>query len=170
MLLALLAAPICACAQSVPDPATVRIDLKHILEGRINSRGNLVGMHHAPSAPETMTHEGRRLRLIIEHTSPGGADDVRTARVYLVDPETDRVRLEKFSTLFPDTWDRKQIETAIREAYTDAVEHRSVDREGRWQGRTRGGVRIDGYLSYDGAFIASAFPVYVKPRDAREDR
>jgi hypothetical protein len=148
-----------------PDPAGVRIDLRHILEGRVNGRGALVGLHHQPSAPKFMNARGRRCRVAFEPTSPGGPDAVRTARVQLRDPDSDRVVLDKFSTLFPDSWDRRRIERSIREAYADALGRNRLDDDGRWEGRARDGTRIDGFLSYDGTFIASAFPVYSRPRD-----
>lgn len=166
--LALLALAAAARPQALhPDPARVRIDMRHILEGRVNGRGALVGLHHEPSAPRTIHVRGIACRVRFEPSSPGGPDDVRTARVRLRDPATDRVLLEKFSTLYPDSWDRRRIERAIREAYADALRRNRIDDDGRWEGRTRDGVRIDGFLSYDGTFIASAFPVYVRPRDQR---
>lgn len=165
--------PAAAEAQRAPAKARERpipIDLEHILEGRINGRGQLVGVHHAPSAPKTMRVEGRACTLEIEWTSPGTEQDVRTARVRLRDPDSDRVVLEKFSTLYPSAWTARQIEAAIREAYADAKAGGKVEDSGRWQGRTRSGVRIDGYLSYDGDEIATAFPVYSPPRNARRSR
>jgi hypothetical protein len=117
-----------------------------------------------------MRVEGRECRLEIEWTSPGTEQDVRTARVRLRDPGTREVVLEKFSTLYPSAWGRQEIETAIREAYADARTRKRVETNGRWEGRTRDGVRIDGYLSYDGDEIATAFPVYSAPRPARRSR
>ncbi len=145
----------------------IRIDLEHILEGRVNGSGKLVGVHHAPSAPKTMRVDGRSCPLVIEWTSPGTDNDVRTARVKLLDPQTDRVVLEKFSTLYPSAWTHKRIEKAIREAYDDAKARKQVESNGRWEGRTKGGQRIDGYLSYNGDEIATAFPVYSPPRSQR---
>ncbi|GIW86740.1 MAG: hypothetical protein KatS3mg108_1064 [Isosphaeraceae bacterium] len=169
-LLVLGTATACPAQSPPPDPETVRIDLRHILEGRVNSRGVLVGLHHEPSAPRTMMVHGRRCEVRFERTSPGGRDEVRTARVQLRDPETGRVVLDKFSTLFPDSWDRRRIEAAIREAYADALRRNRLDESGRWEGQTGDGVRIDGFLSYDGTFIASAFPVYERPRGDRRSR
>ena len=112
-----------------------------------------------------MRVEGRDCRLDIEWTSPGTDKDVRTARVKLRDPETNRVVLEKFSTLYPSAWSEKEIEKAIREAYADAKARKRVADNGRWQGQTKQGQRIDGYLSYQGDSIATAFPVYSPPRN-----
>jgi hypothetical protein len=145
----------------------IRIDLDHILEGRVNSQGQLVGVHHAPSAPKTMRVDGQDCRVRIEWTSPGTDNDIRTARVVLLDPRDGRVVREKSSTLYPSAWPASRIEAAIREAYADAVAQDRVDRNGRWEGRTRQGERIGGYLSYDGRFIATAFPYYSPPRGGR---
>jgi hypothetical protein len=155
-------APAAQKPKGPPDPKTVRIDMRHILEGRVNSRDQLVGLHHEPSAPRTLKFRGKDCDVEFEALSPGGRDDVRTAQVSLVDPRSKRVVAEKFSTLYPDSWDEAGIEAAVREAYADARGRRQINSDGRWQGRTKAGVRIDGFLSYDGTFIASAFPVYVR--------
>lgn len=152
---------------SHPSPDKVEINLDHILEGRVNYRGDLVGVHHAPSAPARMRVEGVECDLEIERTSEGGEKDVRTARVRLRDPATGEVKAEKFSTLYPDAWTAEEIETAIREAYGDALKRKTVDRSGRWEGRTKSGVRIDGFMTRNGRAIASAFPVYIRPRGER---
>jgi hypothetical protein len=105
--------------------------------------------------------------LEIKQTSPGGEKDVVTARIYLRDPKTKKVVAEKNSTLFPAVWKEAQIEAAIREAYAEAVQLDNVEDNGRWSGRTRAGVRIDGYLSRDNKRIATAFPVYIRKRGER---
>jgi hypothetical protein len=165
-----LAPPAGASAQAPPpDPDRVSIDMGHILKGRVNRQGDLVGIHHAPSAPKSMTVSGRPTQVHFLRTSPGGRTDVRTVRVQLLDPQTGNVVLEKSSTVYPDAWTPDEIENAIREAYADARGHRRIDSRGRWQGQTRGGVRIDGYMTYDGRGIATAFPVYVR-RNERPNR
>jgi hypothetical protein len=139
-------------AQAIP------LHLDHIFKGSINRRGDLVGLHHIPSAPNEMRADGRICKVEFAQTSPGGPKDVVTARVMLRDPATGKVVREKFSTLFPSDWTRAEIEAAIREAYADAKRHNGVDREGGFHGHARG-IRIDGYLTRDGEAIATAFPV-----------
>lgn len=164
-------------AQTVAPPRTtprlstgpsraVEIDLDHILRGRVNGRGELVGMHHAPSAPKTMRAHGVECEVAFVPTSPGGANDVTTARVELRNPKSGRVELEKFSTLYPSAWDRDRITAAIREAYADALAGRGISDSGKWEGRTKSGVLIDGYMTRDGRRIATAYPVY-RPRGGR---
>jgi hypothetical protein len=153
--------------ESGPDPATIAIDLEHILRGGINRQGELVGLHHQPSAPASMDYQGKSCELWFVYTSPGADGDIRTARAELRDPKSQRVLLEKFSTLFPKAWSEQQVEAAIREAFADALKRKTVDTDGRWQGKTRGGIRIDGFMTRDGQRIATAFPVYIRPRDDR---
>ena len=112
-----------------------------------------------------MKLNGRSAEVHFQKTSQGGPNDVRTARVQLLDPKTQEVLLDKSSTLYPDSWTQADIEDAIREAYANAKRMRRVDSRGRWQGRTKDGVRIDGYLTYDGKGIATAFPIYVRQNE-----
>jgi hypothetical protein len=157
-------------AQSAPpDPDSVQIDMAHILRGRVNRQGDLVGMHHVPSAPKSVSVRGRPANVQFARTSPGGRNDVRTVRVQLIDPQTGKLVSEKSSTVYPDTWTAADIENAIREAYAYARSHRRIDSRGRWQGQTRNGIRIDGYMTFDGRGIATAFPVYVG-RNVRPNR
>ena len=53
------------------------INMDHILRGGINRQGNLVGLHHLPSAPKELLVEGKKCRVEFKQTSPGGPDDVR---------------------------------------------------------------------------------------------
>ena len=141
-----------------------KINLEHILHGSINHRGDLVGMHHRPSAPKELKVNNQRCEVKIEQTSPGGPDDVVQARVELVDPDTGRVVKEKFSTLYPSSWSEAEIVSAIREAYADAKQNHRVADDGHFDGHTRSGVRIDGYVSRDEKLINTAFPVYSRPK------
>lgn len=142
--------------QSSGKPISLHLD--HIFHGGINHRGELVGLHHIPSAPREMRVDGQMCKVQWVQTSLGGPKDVVTARVMLRDPVTNRVVREKFSTLFPSDWTRPDIEDAIRAAYADAKLHDGVDREGGFRGHARG-IRIDGYLTRDGQAIATAYPV-----------
>lgn len=166
LLAIILVAPQPGLAQDRAPRADTRIeiDLDHILEGAINRRGELVGMHHEPSAPKSLRVDGELCFVEFRYTSPGGEDDVRTAEVRLLEPRSRRVFREKFSTCFPVAWSPAQIEQAIREAYADAVRSRRIENNGKWEGRTTKGVRIGGYLSRDGDAIATAFPIYTPPR------
>ncbi len=144
-----------------PDKSDTAIALHvdHIFNGGINRRGDIVGVHHRPSAPTQMLVDGKLCDLEIKQTSPGGDNDVVTAKVILRNPVTGKVIREKFSTLFPSAWNRADIEKAIREAYGYAKDHGSIDRDGGFHGQARG-IKIDGYLTERGDAIATAFPVF----------
>lgn len=169
--LALLPAPAGAQQQGGGDRRgdrpEIRIDLDHILEGGINRRGELVGMHHEPSAPEKLRYRGALHEVQFRYTSDGDGQSIRTARVVLVDPKTGEVALEKFSTCFPADWQAHDIEACVRDAYDDAKARNRVEKNGRWSGFAKDGKRIDGYLSNDGKAIATAFPVLPPPRGRR---
>ena len=143
------------------DGKPIPIHIEHIFDGGINRQGELVGVHHLPSAPKEMEVDGKLCKLEIAQTSPGGKEDVVTAHIILRDPVTKKIVREKASTLFPAAWSKEQIEKAIREAYADAKANGGVEKDGRWGGEA-GGVRIEGYLTCDGGAIATAFPIYVK--------
>lgn len=140
-----------------------KINMDHILHGGINRRGDLVGMHHLPSAPKDILVEGKRCKVDIEQTSQGGPDDVVQARVRLLDPQSGKVVREKFSSLYPSAWTEQDIVAAIREAYADAEKKQTVDvEEHKFDGHTRLGIKISGYLLPNGE-INTAFPVYSAP-------
>ncbi len=168
-LIAWLGGVSCAPAQQA-GTRSLSIDLDHILQGGINSRGDLVGLHHRPSAPETLEVDGVECEIQFRFTSPGGAKDVRTANVLVVDPASGRTVREKFSTLYPDAWTAGQIEDAILDAFEEARGRDQIEDSGRWQGRNRDGVRIDGYVTRDRRRITTAFPVYTSRRNDRRPR
>jgi hypothetical protein len=145
----------------------IPIHLDHIFNGGVNRQGNLVGMHHLASAPKELKVEGKACKVEVVQTSPGGKNDVVTAKVILRDMVTNRIVLEKFSSLFPAAWSKADIEATIREAYADAKSRKGVDRDGRFTGHARG-IRVDGYLTRDGDAIATAFPVYQGPKQGRK--
>jgi hypothetical protein len=151
------------------DAAKIAIRSDHIFRGAINRRGDIVGVHHLPSAPKQLRVDGRLCDLEIRKTSPGGDKDVVTAKVILRDPATGKIVREKFSTLFPSAWDKDDILGAIRDAYSYALRHGGVDRDGKFHGRARG-ITIDGYLSEDRDAIATAFPVFQGSRNKTHDQ
>ncbi len=153
--------------KSDKDETAIRLHVDHIFNGGINRHGDIVGIHHLPSAPRQMRVDGRLCDVEIKQTSPGGRNDVVTAKVILRDPATGKVVREKFSTLFPSAWGRADIEQAIREAYGYARDHGGVDGDGGFHGQARG-IKIDGYLTNRGDAIATAFPVFpAVPKKAR---
>ena len=165
--------PAAAPEEKLPPPPSdespLKINLEHILHGGINRRGDLVGMHHLPSAPQELKVGNVNCKVEIKQTSPGGADDVVQAEVRLIDPYTDKVVLEKFSTLYPASWTEQDIARAIHEAYADAEKNHTVASDGHFDGHTRSGVRIAGYLSRDQKLINTAYPVYSPRKDRGQE-
>jgi len=145
-------------AAQAEDDEQLPINTEHILHGQINSRGDLVGMHHLPSAPKKMRAGGKLCDVEIKVTSSGGDKDVVAAHVRLVDPDTGSTVREKNSTLYPAAWSEATIIAVIHEAYADAVKNHKVNDEGFFTGHARG-LRIDGYLTRDGNKINTAYPV-----------
>jgi hypothetical protein len=148
--------------KEVPRDKTININLDHILHGGINRNGDLVGMHHYPSAPKEMEIDGKKCKVEFYFQNKGGPEEVTTARIKCTDPTTKMVLAEKFSTLYPAGWSKEQIERAIREAFQDARDDNAIDRDGKWGGTCGAGFRIEGYLSPNQKTITTAFPIYKK--------
>lgn len=148
--------------KEVPRDKMVNINLDHIFQGGINRQGNLVGIHHYPSAPKEMEVEGKKCKVEFFFQNKGGPQEVTTARVQCRDPQTKMILAEKFSTLYPAAWTKEQIEKAIREAFFDAKENKGIDSDGKWGGTCGAGFRIEGYLSSNNKTITTAFPIYKK--------
>jgi hypothetical protein len=145
-----------------PRDTRININLDHIFQGGINRNGDLVGIHHYPSAPKEMEVNGKKCKVEFFFQNKGGPTEVTTARIQVRDPETKKIVGEKFSTLYPAGWTKQQIEQAIREAYHDAKESNDIDNNGKWGGKCGAGFRIEGYLSPNNRTITTAFPIYKK--------
>ena len=148
--------------KETPRDKAVNINLDHIFNGGINRNGDLVGIHHYPSAPKEMEVEGKKCKVEFFFQNKGGPEEVTTARVQCRDPESRKILAEKFSTLFPAGWTREQIEKAIREAIYDAREEDGIEPDGKWGGTCGAGFRIEGYLAPNKKTITTAFPIYKK--------
>ena len=126
------------------------INLAHIFEGAINSRGKPTGFHSRPGGRDP---RHARLKKILSQNGRGG---VYTARVEVYDPRS-RQWKEKFSTLFPDSMGRDQVILTILYAW----KHRRTGKKTKWQGPSGKGFPIQGYLNKRGN-INTAYPVYLK--------
>ncbi len=124
------------------------INLGHIFEGAINSRGKPTGFHARPGG-----HDPRHARLKAIKSGPNRSG-VYTAKVEIFDPRTGRWK-EKFSTFYPDTMDRDQVIKVILHAWN----HRNRNRGSKWQGPSGKGFTIQGYLNRRGN-INTAYPLY----------
>jgi len=126
------------------------INLGHIFEGAINSRGRPTGFH---SRPDGRDPSQARLKKILSTNGRGG---VYTAKVEVYDSRERRWK-EKFSTLYPDSMNRDQVITAILHAW----KHRRTGNKTKWEGPSGKGFPIQGYLNKRGN-INTAYPVYLK--------
>ena len=126
------------------------INLGHIFEGAINSRGRPTGFHSRPGGKDP---QYARLNKLL---SPPNNSGVYTARVEIYDPR-DRRWKEKFSTLFPDSMTRHQVIQAVLHAW----KHRSTGNKTKWEGPSGTGFTIQGYLNRR-SNINTAYPIYTK--------
>jgi len=128
------------------------INLGHIFEGAINSRGKPTGFHSRPGGRDP---QHARLKKIL---SPANSSGVYTAKVEIYDPSVRRWK-EKFSTLFPDSMSRKRVISSVLHAWN----YRTTGKKTKWEGPSGKGFIIQGYLNRRGN-INTAYPVYIKNR------
>jgi hypothetical protein len=126
------------------------INLGHIFEGSINSRGRPTGFHARPGGKDP---QYARLKKIL---SPANRSGVYTARVEIFDPGEQHWK-EKFSTFFPDSMDRQQVIQTVLYAWN----HRKTGNKNKWEGPSGKGFLIQGYLNRHGN-INTAYPIYGK--------
>jgi len=125
------------------------INLGHIFEGAINSRGKPTGFHARPGGRDP---RHARLRKIL---APANSSGVYTAKVEIFDPDEQRWK-EKFSTLFPDSMTREQVISSILHAWNS----RTTGKKTKWEGPSGKGFIIQGYLNRRGN-INTAYPMYI---------
>jgi hypothetical protein len=124
------------------------INLSHIFEGAINSRGKPTGFHSRPGG-----RDPRHARLKKIKAGPNRRG-VYTAKVEIYDPQSGRWK-EKFSTFFPNTMNRQQVIEAVLHAW----KQRKKSRGNKWEGPSGRGFTIQGYLNRRGN-INTAYPLY----------
>ena len=127
---------------------TPEINLTHVFEGQINSRGKPVGFHSRPQGQDPRGAE------ISKHLAGPNKSGVYTARVKIFDTR-DKKWKQKFSTFFPNSMGRNQVIKAILHAW----ENRIPGKKQPWQGPSGHGFAIQGYLNQRGN-INTAFPLY----------
>lgn len=126
------------------------INLGHVFEGAINSKGRPTGFHSRPGGKDP---QFARIKKILSPPNSGG---VYTAKVEIYDPRDKRWK-EKFSTLFPDSMSRSQVIQAILHAWN----HRNTGDKIKWEGPSGSGFIIQGYLNRR-SNINTAYPIYTK--------
>jgi len=128
------------------------INLSHIFEGAINSRGRPTGFHSRPDGNDP------RYARLIKIKARANRSGVYTAKVEVYDRKERRWK-SKFSSLFPDSMSRRQVVQAILYAW----KHRTTGKKTKWEGPSGKGFPIQGYLNRRGN-INTAYPVYLKNR------
>lgn len=124
------------------------INLGHIFEGAINSRGRPTGFHSRPGGKDPRY---ARLKKVKGRANRSG---VYTARVEIYDRKDHRWK-EKFSTFFPDRMNKQQVVEAILHAW----KARTTGKRTKWEGDSGRGFKIQGYLNRRGN-INTAYPLY----------
>ena len=121
------------------------INLHHVFQGEINSKGKPVGFHSRPSGRDPAT-----ARLVRVKDGPNRAG-VYTATIEIRDGPQWK---EKFSSFFPDSMSVDQVNEAILAAYENRTNNKQP-----WRGPSGHGFDIQGYTASRGD-INTAFPVY----------
>ena len=124
---------------------------KHIFEGEVNpKREKASGWHYEPTGSK------ERGTYVIEETrSPPDAHGVYESNVVI-----EGVKKDRRSTFFPKDWTKKQVETAIDDAYRN---RKPEPRSGEFRGTTASGMDITLRLDGKGK-PESAYPVYEGPK------
>ncbi len=124
------------------------INLSHIFEGVINSRGKPTGFHSRFNSKDP-----KNARLI-RTKARANKSGVYTATVEIYDPRSKQWK-EKFSTMFPDSMNRDQVIDAILHAF----KNRTTKNKTKWEGPSGKGFTIQGYLNKR-SNINTAYPLY----------
>jgi Bacterial EndoU nuclease len=126
------------------------INAKHVFHGEINSRGRAVGFHH-----ETGIGAQGRAR-VTSVTSPANSQGVYRGKVEILDSSSGQwIAKIPESSFFPKSWSRQKVMSEIRGAYENAT----ISSNGKWDGISPSGVRIEGWLNSAGD-INTAYPIY----------
>ena len=127
---------------SATDPP---VNVTHIFEGQINTRGKAVGFHSRPGGQDPPN--ARVVRIL---------DRPNRAGVYTADVEIrDGGRwLGKTSTFYPDAMSRQEVTGAILNAFRS----RSKGGSEKFRGPSGRGFTIEGY--FQNGRINSAYPIF----------
>lgn len=135
-------------ARSEWSRTSPEVNLTHIFQGQINSKGKPVGFHSRPGGKDPQT-----ARVAKKLAGPNRYG-IYTARVQILDNRGKQWK-QKFSTFFPDSMSRDQVVAAILSAW----QHRKPGKQQPWQGPSGHGFVIQGYLNQRGN-INTAFPLF----------
>jgi hypothetical protein len=123
------------------------VNLTHIFEGEINSRGKPVGFHSRPGGRDP---QGARLVRVIDRPNHAG--------VYTGDVEirSGSIWLPKRSTFYPDRLDRGAVIQAVLHAFAN----RTPGDAEKFRGPSGQGFTVEGY--YQNGRINTAYPIFTR--------
>ncbi|MDV7341656.1 EndoU domain-containing protein [Terasakiella sp. A23] len=154
---------ICLCTFNVSasewSKTTPPINLSHVFDGEINSRGKPVGFHVRPQGRDP---ENAQLYRVISGPNQIG---IYTGEVEIYDAAEGRWKRKAFSSFFPDKLANYEIQNLILKAFANS----KPNKRGKWRGKSGAGFQIEGWLCPkggtptcpDGA-INTAYPIYKK--------
>ncbi len=145
-------APVRAPDQFDIQARNASIDMPHILQGHLNTKGKAVGFH---SRPGGINPETSRMTQVIDRPNAQG---VYTGKVQVLSSDG-RTWVDKkgMSSFYPDRMSGSDVEAAVRTAYADAM-RQGYAGSGRFSGDSGQGFRIEGFAQ--GGKIATAYPLY----------
>jgi hypothetical protein len=140
--------------------AKVEIEIGHILTGELRFKPDgsvkkAVGFHLREGGQDLAT---ARVKQIIEQPNAAG---VYQAKVQIKNP-ADGSWVDKSgkSTFYPDHMTPGDVETAVRNAYADALRNGNVTTAGRFEGDGGLGFKIVGFVENNS--MSTAYPQYFK--------
>lgn len=123
------------------------INVTHIFDGEINSRGKPVGFHSRPGGRDP---QGARLARVVDRPNRAG---VYTAEVEI---RSGSDWLAKRSTLYPDRLNRDAVIQAVLHAFAG----RTTGGAEKFRGPSGQGFTIEGY--YQNGRINTAYPIFTR--------
>ncbi|MBW8875079.1 MAG: EndoU domain-containing protein [Acidobacteria bacterium] len=123
------------------------VNVTHIFEGEINSRGKPVGFHSRPGGRDP---QGARLVRVVDRPNRAG---VYTAEVEI---RSGSDWLPKRSTLYPDRLSRDAVIQAVLHAFAG----RTTGGSEKFRGPSGQGFTIEGY--YQNGRINTAYPIFTR--------
>ncbi|MFY9825250.1 MAG: EndoU domain-containing protein [Thermoanaerobaculia bacterium] len=123
------------------------INVTHIFEGGVNSRGKAVGFHSRPGGRDP---QGARLARVVDRPNRAG---VYTAEVEI---RSGSDWLAKRSTLYPDRLSRDEVIQAVLHAFAG----RTTGGAEKFRGPSGQGFTIEGY--YQNGRINTAYPIFTR--------
>jgi hypothetical protein len=129
------------------SPTSPPVNVTHIFEGEINSRGKPVGFHSRPGGRDP---EGARLVRVVDRPNRAGVYNAE------VEIRSGSDWLPKRSTLYPDRLDRNAVILAVLHAFAG----RTTGDAEKFRGPSRLGFTIEGY--YQNGRINTAYPIFAR--------